>query len=154
MAAFARGGVEAITMASATGPRGLLYSSTDTPQPYFDDAKRGVYPLYHVVAGLAAAAGKKQLAADSAAPTKVASLAYRDAAGPVLWLANLTGEAQTVQVKGFPAGPATVAVIDEGSFAAATGRAEFLGKLFKKVKKVPSSIALRPYAVARIAAAT
>jgi D-apionolactonase len=154
MAAFARGGVEAITMAAATGPRGLLYSSTDTPQPYFDDVKRGVYPLYHVVAGLAAAAGKKQLAADSATPTRIASLAYRDTAGPVLWLANLTGEPQTVQVKGFPAGPATVAVVDEGSFVTATGRAEFLGKLFKKVKKLPSSVALRPYAVARIAVAT
>ena len=46
-----------------------------------------------------------------------------------------------------------MAVIDEGSFAAATGRAEFLGKRFKKVKKVAGSITLRPYAVARIAAA-
>jgi D-apionolactonase len=154
MAAFARGGVEAITMAAATGPRGLLHRPTDTPQPYFDDAGRGFYPLYHVIAGLAAAAGKKQLAADSAAPTKVASLAYRDSAGPALWLANLTGEVQTVQVKGFPPGPATIATIDEGTFAAATSRQDFLGKLIKKVKKAPGSIALRPYAVARIAAAT
>ena len=151
--AFARGGVEAITMGAATGPRGLLYRPGDTRQPYFDEAKSGFYPLYHVIAGLAAAAGKKQIAADSSTPTKVASLAYRDSAGPVLWLANLTGEAQTVQVKGFPTGPAEISTIDEGSFIAATNRAEFLGKLIEKVKKVPGSLRLRPYAVARIAAA-
>jgi hypothetical protein len=154
MAAFARGGVEAINIAAATGPRGLLYRPTDTPQPYFDDVKRGFYPLYHVIAGLAAASGKKQIAADSSAPTKVASLAYRDAAGQVVWLANLTGEKQTVQIKGFKPGPATIAAIDEGSFANATKRQDFLGKLIKKVKKVPASIPLRPYAVVRIAASS
>ena len=51
IAAFARGGVEAVNLAAATGPRGLLYRPTDTPQPYFDDVKRGFYPLYHVIAG-------------------------------------------------------------------------------------------------------
>jgi len=153
MAAFARGGVEAITMAAATGQRGLLYRPSDTAQPYFDDLKRGCYPLYHVIAGLAAAAGKKQLAADSSAPTKVASLAYRDAAGPILWLANLTGEPQTVQIKGFSAGPVAMSVIDEGSFFAATNGQDFLGKLIKKAKKLPGSVLLRPYGVARIAAA-
>ena len=71
----------------------------------------------------------------------------------MLWLANLTGEKQTVQLKGFPAGPVTLAMIDEGSFAAATNRQDFLGKLIKKVKKVSSSLVLRPYAVARIASA-
>ncbi|HEX6093756.1 MAG TPA: hypothetical protein VFZ07_10415, partial [Dongiaceae bacterium] len=71
IAAFARGGIEAVNLAAATGPRGLLYRPTDTPQPFFDEVKRGFYPLYHVIAGLAAAAGKKQIAADSSAPTKV-----------------------------------------------------------------------------------
>ncbi len=154
IAAFARGGVEAVTLAAATGPRGLLYRPTDTPQPYFDDVKRGFYPLYHVIAGLAAASGKKQIAADSGAPTKVASVAYRDAAGPVIWLANLTGEKQTVQVKGFKPGPVAISILDEGSFAAATKQQGFLGKLFKKAKKMPASIPLRPYGVARIAAAS
>ena len=154
IAAFARGGVEAVNLAAATGPRGLLYRPTDTPQPFFDDVKRGFYPLYHVIAGLAGAASKKQIAADSSAPTKVASLAYRDAGGQVVWLANLTGEKQTVQIKGFKPGPAAIATIDEGSFAAATKRQDFLGKLIKKVKKVPASIPLRPYAVMRIAAAS
>jgi hypothetical protein len=152
IAAFARGGVEAVSLAAATGPRGLLYRPTDTPQPYFDDVKRGFYPLYHVIAGLAGAAGKKQIAADSALPTKVASVAYRDTAGPVVWLANLTGEKQAVQIKGFKPGPVAISQLDEGSFAAATKRQDFLGKLIKKVKKMPASIPLRPYAVVRIAA--
>jgi len=84
----------------------------------------------------------------------VASLAYRDSAGPVLWLANLTGEPQTVQVKGFKPGPVAISLLDESSFAAATKQRGFLGKLIKKVKKMPASILLRPYAVARIAAAS
>ena len=150
IAAFARGGVEAVNLAAATGPRGLLYRPTDTPQPYFDDVKRGFYPLYHVIAGLAGAAGKKQIAADSALPTKVASVAYRDTAGPVVWLANLTGEKQAVQIKGFKPGPVAISQLDEGSFAAATKRQDFLGKLMKKVKKMPASIPLRPYAVVRV----
>ena len=59
VAAFARGGVEAVTLGAATGPRGLLYRPTDTPQPYFDDVKRGFYPLYHVIAGLARSGGQE-----------------------------------------------------------------------------------------------
>ncbi len=72
----------------------------------------------------------------------MASLAYRDASGQVVWLANLTGEKQTVQITGFKPGPAAIATIDEGSFVAATKRQDFLGKLIKKVKKVPASIPL------------
>ena len=71
-----------------------------------------------------------------------------------MWLANLTGEKQTVQVKGFKPGPVAISQLDEGSFAAATKRQDFLGKLIKKVKKMPASIPLRPYAVMRIAAAS
>jgi hypothetical protein len=152
MAAFARGGVEAIALGAATGPRGLLHRPIDTPQPYFDDAKGGFFPLYHVVAGLAAAAGRKQLAAESGAPTRVASLAYRGDTGPVLWLANLTGEPQGVQVKGFAPGPIAMSIIDEGSFLSAATRQDFLGRSAKKAKRMPASLVLRPYAVARISA--
>ncbi len=65
-----------ITLGAATGPAGMIYRRTNYAQPYFDEAGApSVYPLYHVVAGLAAASGSKVIAAKSAAPGKVAALA-------------------------------------------------------------------------------
>lgn len=87
----------------------------------------------------------------SAAPGKVAALAYRAKAGPVLWLANLTGAEQPVRVSGFN-GKAILHLLDERSFAAATADAGFLAKGGKALKKV-GALALPPYAVARLIAA-
>lgn len=151
VAALASGGLRAITLGAATGPAGMIYRRTNYAQPYFDEAGApAVYPLYHVVAGLAAASGGKVIAAKSAAPGKVAALAVRGKSGATLWLANLTGEAQTAKVSGFT-GSAQLHVLDEGSFVAATRDAGWLGKGGKALKKV-GAVALAPYAVARIAA--
>jgi hypothetical protein len=150
IAAFAEGGIEAVTMGSATGPAGMAYRVSDYPQPYFDDLKGpAVYPLYHVMAGLAAAAGTKHVAARSSEPTSVAALAHRSGAGVALWVANLTGSAQTVRVAGLPAGPMTLHVIDEASFAKATTDRDFLSRGGKKLRTV-GSLQLGPYAVARL----
>jgi hypothetical protein len=151
VAALVDGGLSAITLGAATGPAGMIYRRTNYAQPYFDDADAAaVYPLYHVVAGLAAASGSKVVAAKSAAPGKVAALAVRGKAGPTLWLANLTGETQTAKISGFTAG-AQLHLLDEVSFVAATQDAGWLSKGGKALKKV-GSVELAPYAVARIAA--
>ena len=151
VAALAGGGLSAITLGAATGPAGMIYRRTNYAQPYFDEAGApAVYPLYHVVAGLAAARGSKVVAAKSAAPGKIAALAVRGKSGATLWLANLTGETQTAKVSGFTGG-AQLHVLDEGSFVAATRDAGYLNKGGKALKKV-GSVELAPYAVARIAA--
>ena len=151
VAALAGGGLSAITLGAATGPAGMIYRRTNYAQPYFDEAGApSVYPLYHVAAGLAPASGSKVIAAKSAAPGKVAALAVRGKSGATLWLANLTGEAQTAKVSGFTGG-ALLHVLDEGSFVAATRDAGYLNKGGKALKKV-GSVKLAPYAVARIAA--
>jgi hypothetical protein len=151
VAAFAAGGLNAVTLGAATGPAGIIYRKLGFPQPHFDGAGGApVFPVYHVIAGLAGASGSKLVSAKSAAPGKVAALAYRAKEGPVLWLANLTGEAQKAKVSGFN-GKATLHLIDEGSFVAATD-ASFLAKGGKALKKV-GALALPPYAVARVAAA-
>jgi hypothetical protein len=130
----------------------MIYRRSNHAQPYFDDVGApAVYPLYHVIAGLAAAGGSRLLATRSAAPGKVAAIAYRDKAGPTLWLANLTGETQKARVAGF-AGGAVMHVLDQASFVAATGDPRFLRKGGKALKKV-GALELAPYAVARIAAA-
>jgi hypothetical protein len=151
VAALASGGLSAITLGAATGPAGMIYRRTNYAQPYFDEAGApAVYPLYHVVAGLAAASGRKVIAAKSGAPSKVAALAVRGKSGATLWLANLTGETQTAKVSGFSGG-ALLHVLDEGSFVAATRDAGYLNKSGKALKKV-GPVELAPYAVARIAA--
>jgi len=90
------------------------------------------------------------IAAKSAAPGKVAALAVRGKSGATVWLANLTGETQTAKVSGFSGG-ALLHVLDESSFVAATRDAGYLEKGGKALKKV-GSVALSPYAVARITA--
>ncbi len=152
VAALTSGGLAALTLGAATGPAGMIYRRTNHAQPFFDDlAGPAVYPLYHVIAGLAPASGAKLVAAKSAAANKVAALAYRGKAGPVLWLANLTGETQKARVSGF-GGAALMHVLDGGSFVAATTDTGWLGKGGRTLKKV-GAVELTPYAVARIAAA-
>jgi len=151
VSALAPGRLSAITLGAATGPAGMIYRRTNYAQPYFDGTDGAmVYPLYHVIAGLASASGGKLVAAKSAAPGKVAALAYRAKSGPVLWLANLTGETQTAKISGFSGG-ALLHAIDEASFVAVTRDAGYLGKGGKALKKV-GTVELAPYAVARIAA--
>ena len=53
---------------AVTGPQGMIYRKTDYAQPGFDGGKAAVYPLYHVVAGLAPAAGAKRIVANWADP--------------------------------------------------------------------------------------
>ena len=151
VAAFANGGLNSVTLGAATGPAGMIYRKTDHAQPYFDGLKSAaIYPVYHLIADLAAASGSKLLAVNSTGDGTVASLAYGGSGGMVLWLANLTPRAQTVRVKGL-AGAAKLTVIDEASFGKATTDAAFLKKSGKKLAKV-GSVALKPYAVARLAA--
>jgi hypothetical protein len=149
VAALAPGGLSAITLGAATGPAGMIYRRTNYAQPYFDGVGGpAVYPIYHVIAGLAGASGSKLVSAKSAAPGKVAALAYRTKTGPVLWLANLTGEALTAKVAGFNGG-ALLHMLDEDTFVAATKDGGYFGKAGKKLKKV-GAVELAPYAVARI----
>jgi len=151
LGAWAKGALDAVTLGAATGPAGIVYRKTEHAQPYYDSLGRdAVYPIYHVIADLAKASGAKQIATTVSAESAAAAIAYRGKEGPVLWLANLTPEVQTVRVSGF-VGAAKVAVLDEGSFPKATTDTAFLEKSGKRVAKV-GTVTLRPYAVTRIAA--
>lgn len=150
-AAFAYGGLRSVALGAATGPAGMIYRRTEHAQPYFDALpEASVYPVYHLIADLAASSGSKLLACKSSAEGSVASLAYRDTVGTVLWLANLTPKPVSVRIKGF-AGPAELSTIDEGSFGKITTDANFLRKPGKRMAKV-GSLTLRPYAVAQLSA--
>jgi len=151
LAAFAEGGAASVAAGAVSGPQGMIYRKTDYVQPGYDGGKAGVYPVYHVVAGLAPAGGAKRIAATSANPSVIAVVAHRSTAGPVLWLANLTSEPRKAKVEGF-SGPATLQSLDLSSYSKALTDPQLLSKGGRPVKKV-GTVELGPYAVMRIAAA-
>jgi hypothetical protein len=150
VAALARGGVDVVTLGAPTGPHGLVARRADWKQPYFDRLKQpAVYPVYHVVAGLAAAAGARQLKASSSDPSAVEAIAWRRRGGTSLWLANLTGSTQRVALAGLPEGGATLRLLDEGSFHRATSEPQSFRAGGRRLAKA-GSLTLGPYAVAAL----
>jgi hypothetical protein len=150
LSAAARAGVDAVALGSAVGSQGMIYRKSSHAQPWFDDGDARLFPVYHVVAGLAAAGGARRIDTESSAPSKVAALAHRNKGGQVVWLANLSKDTQRLKVRGVD-GPARLHVLDERSFEAAVRDPAWLdggGTLIRKV----GSLELPPYAVARIKA--
>jgi D-apionolactonase len=147
-ARMAAAGVEALTLSAPLGAFGVVYARTDFPQPWFDEQGEGVYPVYHVLRGLAQCAGKAQLEVTSSRPGAVQALAWRNDGRRVVWLANLTGCQQSVAIAGRPAGEARIARLDVERFVTATSgpddlaRAETLGPL--------GPVQLEAHAVARL----
>jgi D-apionolactonase len=151
VAAAAKGRLDAVSLGAVTGPQGLIYRKASYMQPGFDGGDAAVYPVYHILAGLGRGSGAKHIETESGAPGKVVTLAYETKAGPVLWLANLTGEKQKAKVSGFK-GAAQLHVLDEKTFDALVKRPDYLSKAGTQVKKV-SSLELGPYAVLRVSVA-
>ena len=125
---FARAGAEAIALGSLTGPFGVVYSKAAWPQAWFDGSKDGVYPLFHVLRGMARLRGADLLEATVSHPREVQALAARRKDGTVeLWVANLTGDTVTVDI-GRKFAASRLAVLDAEHFVGAAGRPEFLDK--------------------------
>lgn len=147
----ARAGLDAVALGAVTGPQGMIYGKTANAQPWFDQAGASVYPVYHVIAGLAPWSRAKRIDTTVSASAKVTALALERKGARVLWLANLTAETQAVKVAGFD-GKASMARLDDKSFVAAARDPDYLASHGEAVKKV-STLELGPYAVARIASA-
>lgn len=95
VARFAYGGAAAIALGGLTGPFGLVHSRAAYPQPWYD-ANGGLFPAFHVLRGLAALKGRRLRALKVTQAGEVLGIAAETPAGTELWLANLTGEVQTV----------------------------------------------------------
>lgn len=147
IATLARTGVETISLGAPTGPLGVIYRRTDYAQPYFDKLEReAVYPAYHVVAGLARAAGMKLVPAASSDQAKIECLAYKVKAATLLWAANLTAQEQPVTIVDHEGGAVFVSTLDEDSFVQATSDPRGFHASWKAVKG--GALKLKPYAVA------
>ncbi len=89
---FARGGARQIAIGGAVGPFGLTYAPADYPQPWFEQ-NGGLYPVYHVVRGLAGLRDAPMRAVEVSAPREIQAFA----AGDDLWIVNLMGEPRRVR---------------------------------------------------------
>jgi hypothetical protein len=149
VAHMARGHVDAVCLSAPVGEFGVAYAKMDYAQPWFDEQGQGVYPLYHVIRGMAAAAGEPCLETTPSDGSSVQSVAWRSGDDTVLWLANLTGAAQIVEIEGLAKAEGRVARLDEGSFVAITAAPD--GFVEASATGRLDRIELAPYAVARLA---
>jgi D-apionolactonase len=147
-ARMAAAGVEALTLSAPVGAFGVVYARTDFRQPWFDERDAGVYPLYHVLGGIEQAAGKPTLEATSSHPGAVQALAWQNDGGPVLWLANLTAQEQSVRVLGLPSAATKVARLDVEHFVTATSSPDGLART--ETSTSVGALVLGAYAVARL----
>ena len=147
LARAAAAGVEAVTLAAASGPSSIVYEKQPYAQPWFDEAKAPVYPHYHVVAGYAALHGTL-LATTSSDARAIQALAVSENGRLDLRISNLTGVEQRVQVDGAPKGGKAL-VLDETTFEAACSDSDWR-KTAPRVDISAKTLTLRPYAVAEI----
>ena len=144
----AAGGLEAATMASPVGEFGIAYARLPHPQPLFDGVRGArVYPVYHVIRGLAAAAAARRIPAESSDTGRVRSVAWRKGRTTHVWLANLGGDTVEVKLRGLARGRATLMLLDEERFAEAIRDPAFgdEGAPF-----AGTTVTLPPFATARL----
>ena len=151
-ARMADAGVEVLTLSAPLGPFGVVHARADYPQPWFDERGEGVYPVYHVIRGLAAAAGEPRLATAASDGSAVQAIAYRGSGGVVLWLANLTGRAQRVAIAGLPATRGRLARLDVETFKGAAAGPDGLATAAEA--GAVDDLELAPYAVAQAEVST
>ena len=152
IAAFAEGGAASVAVGAVTGPQGMIYRQADYAQPGLDGGKAAVYPLYHVVAGLARAGGSKRIAAASADPSTIAARgASRQGRSGVVARQSYVHAAQSEDRRIQGCGESFRRSIFR-PMRKALADPQFLSKGGKPLKKV-GMVELGPYAVLRVAAA-
>ncbi len=145
-ATLARAGVERISLGAPTGPLGVIYRRGEHRQPWYDQLSApAVFPVFHVVSGLARGAGQKMVTADSSDPQRVQCLAYRGPRGITLWLANVSAKKVVVNLSGTR--DATYAgLLDETSFVKAATDPRGFQSTYQALRG--KSLTLGSYAVA------
>jgi hypothetical protein len=147
LAHAARAGVDAVTLATAAGPSGIVYTGQDHAQPWFDEAGVPVLAKYHVLAGHGALDGNVHDTSSSDGRS-VQALAVSGDEGLSVWLCNLTGEPQKISLSGVPES-GMARVLDASTFEAACADSGWRDKE-PDMPVSASGIDLDAYAVAEI----
>jgi len=149
-------GADSATLYETTGWRGVVAGPEASPMPErFPSIPGQVFPLYHVLADLAAWRPGAVHAVATSAPLTAVGIAVAVDDGIGVLVANVTPEAQRVRVSGLPGGSARVRILDEGSaveaLAEPAGFRDDAGA-HRRLRDGGLWLALPPYAVARILA--
>ena len=145
-------GVARISMASPTGPLGMIYThQADYQQPWFDDlpsglAQHAVFPVFHTMASLHCASGHSLLKLNCSDATQISSLGWSDSKGKTLLIANMSAQATEVHVKGLNA-HTSFGMLDEFHFTQATTDAKVF-RLASQWLPKNATLSLGAYAVA------
>ena len=138
---FARGGAAFVTLGAGTGPFGAISSRTEFPRPWFED-HGGVYPVFHVLRGLARLKGAPMVLPDLCASAPVVGLAAQGAAGCEVWVGNTGTEPVAIDVPG----GGRIAVLDAACFATAAQAPDYMDH----ATPFDGTTSLDAFAVARI----
>lgn len=132
-AAAAREGVDALTLGSASGPFAVV-------------ADERLYPVFHVVRGLAGGRGCSPLGVANPASERLAAVGWQRPDGAAeLWLANLTATPVDARIDNL--GNSKWARLDAASVAAAAAEPAWLDQLAPAAEP---SFSLPAYAVTRV----
>ena len=151
LAACAHGGLEALALGATTGPLGFIHRRGGAASPYFDSIDGpAIYPAFHVMAGLALGGGRHLIETRSSEPRRTAALAWREGAGVLLWLANLTAEPLTVGIRGLGSARVQASILDASAFEQAVASVDALNALRRPLEE--AELKLDAHAVARVEA--
>ncbi|NSX53551.1 hypothetical protein [Parasulfitobacter algicola] len=138
---FASGGAAAIALGGATGPFGVVSAPADFPQPWFDEFG-GIYPVFHVLRGLARLKAVKMRSLNLNAAGPITALAAGTDAGIEIWVANKTPSATDITFQT----PAKGTILDATTFAKAAVDPTYMDQL----QDLSSPYNLDAFAVARV----
>jgi D-apionolactonase len=120
LAALTRGGAASATYYETIGWRGLIESMQGSALPDKFLSQPGMlFPVYHVFADLAGAAGAQCTTLDTNRPLAVTGLRLESGQNTIYLLANLTPEAEVVMLDQLPVGKAALRRLNDQSAASA-----------------------------------
>jgi hypothetical protein len=142
---FAKSGAASIALGGLAGKFGVLHAKAKWTQAWYDK-HGGLYPVFHVLRGLARLKSAALHGVTISAPRNVQAIAAKRDGKTELWLANLTGEPVTVTLPSQFSG-AKAAVLDAARFETAAGKPEALDRLSALKSQ---RVELDAYAVMRV----
>jgi len=149
VARFGKGGASALTLGGGTGEFGIAYAKEDYPQPWFDE-NGGIYPVYHVVKGLADLRGMPLVDLQISTPDEIQAIGAKRDGSIELWIGNLTDRTKNVELTPKLTGKASI--LSAPDFERATKDLSVMESLEQPFAEW--GVALPPYAVARLRLAT
>lgn len=148
VAHMARGGIHCINLHAPTGEFGIVNQQEDWSRPGFDESTRQVYPVFHVLAGFTQAAGKAQVSTHSSMSREVEAVAYEDGDKLIVWIANLSGYSQNIEINGLNNSAGEITTLSLDTFDHCTQRSDGFENTTKDAN-LPE-LELGPYCVVKL----